>query len=73
MRARIEAGGRIVEIECGEAGTSYRELADKALEVWSGTEGASKGQGPAYGFVSAERSRDRDPSSAIRRHPGVPE
>ncbi len=73
MKVRIDAGGRQVEIECGEAGTSYRELADKALEVWTGTEGASSSEGPAYGFVSVERSRDRDPSSTIRRHPGVPE
>lgn len=62
MKVRIEAGGRQVEI---------RELADKALEVWTGTEGASSSEGPTASLRNG--SRDRDPSSTIRRHPGVPE
>jgi hypothetical protein len=73
MKVRIDAAGRQVEIECGDANVTYEGVADKALAVWQSTDGAGSNAGPAYGFVSAERSRDRDPSSAMRRTPGVPE
>lgn len=72
MKVRIDADGREVEIECGDANVTYEGVADKALAVWQATDGAGGG-GPAYGFVSAERSPDRYPSSAMRRTPGVPE
>jgi hypothetical protein len=55
VKVRIDANGREVEIECGDAGTSFREVADKALEVWAGTEGAPAGEGPAYGFQTERR------------------
>ena len=74
MKVRIDAAGRQVEIECGDANVTYEGVADKALAVWESTGGAGSGVGPgAYGFVAAERSRDRRPSSAMRRTPVVPE
>ena len=56
MKVRIEAGGRVVEIECADANVTPTEMADKALSVWQATDGAQRvSAGPAYGLV-AERS-----------------
>lgn len=51
MKVSINAGGREVEIECGDANVSPRDIADHALAVWRATDGAKPSEGPAYGFV----------------------
>lgn len=56
MRVNVNGGGRQVEIECGDANVTFDAVADKALEVWNATAGASRGGGPALGFASMERS-----------------
>lgn len=73
MKVRIDAGGRQVEIECGDTNVSYEGVANKALAVWKETAGANGSAGPAVGFMSAERSREHDPSSTMRMRPGVPQ
>jgi len=64
VKARIDAGGRTVELDTPDTGTSIRELADKALEVWQATAGAHTGPGPAVGFASERRERTMAPGPA---------
>lgn len=46
MKVSINAGGREVEIECDGVNVTYSDVADKALQVWRGTEGAKNSEGP---------------------------
>lgn len=62
MKVRIDAGGRAVEVECGDAGTSAREVLAEALAAWKATDGA-KATEAAYGFVAAERRVNGSPMS----------
>ena len=70
MRVDINANGRSVTIECGDANVTYEGVADKALEVWHKTSGRDSG-GPAYGFQTQAVS-ERPPSTSSRRSPAVP-
>jgi hypothetical protein len=73
MKVTIDAGGRQVTIETeSDLNLTYREVADKALEVWLQTEGAAKGTaGPSFG-VQAERGPDRTPTSTMYLPVGPP-
>lgn len=55
MKVSINAGGREVVIECGDANVTHEAVADKALAVWHATEGAKPSEGPAYGFQAERR------------------
>jgi hypothetical protein len=59
MKVSICAGGREVKIECSDTNVTYEQVADKALAVWQGTDGAKRpSDGPSsYGF-GGERSPD---------------
>lgn len=73
MKVIINAGGREVTIETlSDQNLTHADVADKALEVWKETVCAPGTEGPGYGF-SMERRPDRDPSSTMRVHPGVPQ
>lgn len=57
VRVTINAGGREVTIECADSNTTPKDVAAEALATWMATAGAtSPTQGPAHGFVAAERS-----------------
>lgn len=74
MRVTINAGGREVTIECGDANVTPKDVAAEALATWQATDGAQRpGDGPASAGVTIGFAATRDPSSTIRRHPGVPE
>ena len=59
MRAEIDAGGRKVVIDCSDTNVSPKELAEQALAIWRGTEGAVRpSDGPAsYGFIAERAGR----------------
>lgn len=68
MKVSINAGGREVEIECGDANVTYSDVADKALAVWRDTEGAKHGDGPAYGFAAERRGVQMSPMNMGGSH-----
>lgn len=51
MKVRIDAGGRMVEIECADTNVSVDEISDKALTLWDSTSAAGGTEGPGYGFT----------------------
>jgi hypothetical protein len=67
MRVRIEAGGRIVEIDAADTNLTPADLADKALAVWRGTEGTERASGgPAFGLTQERNPRRDEPSHMAR-------
>jgi hypothetical protein len=74
VRVHINAGGREVTIECSDANVTTKDVAAEALAVWTATNGAQcPSDGPASAGLTLGFGATRDPSSTIRRHPGVPE
>lgn len=55
MRVKIDAGGRVVEIECADVNTSPSDVADRALKLWQDTDGA-RDSVPAYGYQGERRN-----------------
>lgn len=56
-KARIDAGGRIVEIETDSTAVSTGDLAARVLVIWKQTAeaGRPKTEGPAVGFQAERR------------------
>lgn len=75
MRVHINAGGRQVEIECGDANVTPESIAAQALAVWERTAGATPpSDGPASGGpVSLGFGASRPASTSMRRPNGVPQ
>jgi hypothetical protein len=55
VRAKIEAGGRVVEVDCADVNVTPSDLLAEALKTWQATEGAPDSRGPAYGFSQDRR------------------
>ena len=58
MKVSIDAAGRKVELEAGDANMTPAALADEALRVWRDTAGEPDASAPGFG-LSQERRPDR--------------
>jgi hypothetical protein len=63
MRVKIDAGGRVVEVETlSDANVTVESLGKEAQRLWEQTDGAQARPGPAYGFsaqLGPNQSRDQ--------------
>jgi hypothetical protein len=72
VKARIDAGGREVEVETSsDTNVDPHALLDKVLATWEATEGAAKvSEGPAFGLqASSTTGADRPYAADLTLHP----